>query len=375
MPFGLKPLVVDVSATFEPQSGYHMTPGVEVKFEPLRRRYRRWIFMGSLYGGNPKLFTKPRGMSASARIEVGRRMWRRSRLEAVLTELFPLFLDLPAAGISSGPLDVLKLSFSPRPDDDLPLLAMVEAAFAAVFGDMFGHDCVFLISGHVYQIGKAKAYEPLVDYVRGVGPYNAVARRSIEDLVEHVGKERGTFEDVRLWVSVSKDDLGPDDPIPPVYYSCRHPRTDVETMVREKWERPVRHLTEEEAEQREEDLVELRDYILASRTRGTVWVKNGRVVRTVGRDYLPVMEAMLPPSSNHDAGPQEWFGWDELVDRVQRSPKISRANAQSSTFLEKALAGLTGAELVRERDDEYALAADFHTYEHVRYYSLGRWPG
>lgn len=375
MPFGIKPLVVDVSATFEAKSGYHLTPGIENKFDRIQGRYRKFILMGSKFGGKPKLFTEPRGMSASARIEVGRRMWRRSKLRSVLVELLPLFREVHDEGVSSGPLAELVLTFEPTPDDDAPLLAMTQEAFLEVFSDVFGDRCVFRISGKAYEIGKAKVYEPLVDYVRGVGPYTVAARRSVEDLSEVIQKEKGTFEDVRIWVSVAKEEMLEGGTVPPVYYSARHTRADVERMAQEKWEHSISHLTEEEVEQRGEALLELRDYLLATRTRGNVWTMKVNVVRAVRRDYLPVLAVMLPETERLDAGPQAWLSWEELAKLVSESPKVSKSQATSSSFLEKALANLCGAELAREKDEEYSLAPDFFSIQHVRYYSLGAWKG
>ena len=373
MPFGIKPLVVDVSATFEAKSGYHITPAVESKFERIQRGYRTFILLGSHYGGKPKLLTQPRGMSASACVEVGRRMWRRSRLEAVLTRLFPFFQELDEAGVSSGPLYELVLTFEPKPEAPGPLLAMIRRAFVAVFHETFGNDCVFRISGSTYEIGKAKVHEPLVDYVRGAGPYNVVARRAAEDLNELIQKEKGTFEDVRIWVSVAKGDRAEGEKVPPVHYSSRHARADVERLVKENWERPILHITDEEAEQRADTLIELGDYLDAARTRGTVWTMRGKVVRGVGRDYLAVLEVMLPASGRLDAGPQPWLSWDELAQRVRESPKVSKSHANSPSFLEKALFGLETSELIRTKGEEYCLAPDFHSVQHVRYYSLGKW--
>lgn len=373
MPFGIKPLVVDISATFEPKSGYHITPAVEAKFDRVQRRYRTFILLGSHFGGKPKLFTQPRGMSASACVEVGRRMWRRSRLEAVLRGLFPFFRELHESGASSGPLDQLVLTFAPKPEDPGPLLAMIRRAFIAVFHESFGDDCVFRISGSTYEIGKARVYEPLVDYVRGTGPYNVAARRAGEDLAELIQKEKGTFEDVRIWVSVAKEDRPDGERVPPVYYSSRHPRADVERLVKENWHRPLSRLTDEEVEQRSESMVELDDYLNATRARGTVWTMRGKVVRGVSRDYLPVLEVMLPESSRLDAGPQPWLSWDELAERVKQSPRVSKSHASSPSFLERALYDLETAELIRTQRDEYCLTSDFYSLQHVRYYTLGRW--
>jgi len=375
MAFGIRPLVVDVSATFGAKSGYHLTPGIENKFDKVQGRYRKFILMGSKFGGKPKLFTEPRGMSAAARIEVGRRMRRRAKLKSALVELLPLFREVDDEGISSGPLAELVLTFEPSPDDDAPLLAMVQEAFLEVFSDVFGDRCVFRVSGKTYEIGKAKVYEPLVDYVRGIGPYTVAARRTVEELTEVIKKERGTFEDVRIWVSVAKEDMPEGETVPPVYYSARHTRADVERMVQEKWEHSISYLTEDDVEQRRDTLLELRDYLLATRTRGNVWTMQGNVVRAVRRDYLPVLAVMLPEDGRLDAGPQAWLSWEELARLVSESPKVSKAQASSSSFLEKALANLCGAELAREKDEDYSLAPDFFSVQHVRYYSLGAWKG
>ena len=375
MPFGIQPLVADVRAVFAARSGYSLTPAIETKFEALSRPHTRFVLMGSQFGGRPKLFTKPRGMSSSACVEVGRRMYRRSKLASSLKKLFPLFRQVHEDGVASGPLAALTLTFNPEPPDCMPLLEMTQDAFLAVFGDQFGSDCVFKISGPVYEIGKAKVHEPLVDYVRGTGPYNAAARRALDDLTEVIKKEKGTFEDVGIRVSVAKADRSEGERVPPVHYVSRRRRADIEAMVQEKWERPISHLTEEEAEPRGEGLVDLQEYLLATRTYGSVWTMRGKIVRGVGRKYLPVLEVMLPESDRLDAGPREWVTWDEVAQEVKRSPKVSKASASSPTFLEKALGDLAEAELIRAKDEEYSLAQDLHEVLHVSYYALGDWKG
>ncbi len=373
MPFGIKPLVADVRAVFAAKGGYSLTPAIAHRFEELRRPYTKFILLGSQFGGKPKLFTRPRGMSASACIDVGRRVWARSRLESALRELFPFFREAVEAGVTSGPLSEITLTFNPEPEDHAPVLKMVQAAFLSVFSDQFGDQCVFKITGPIYEIGKVKAHESLADYVRGVGPYNAIARRAMEDLQELINKEKGTFEDVQIVVSVANEDRPPGERVPPAFYVAPHPRADVEKVIQENWERELGHLTPEQAEARGADLIEITKFLHAARTHGWVWTMRGNIVRGVKRDFLPVLEVMLPPSERLDAGPKEWFSWDEIVERVKRSPKISKAHASSPSFLEKALAGLEAAELIRVKDEEFSLAPDFHELLHVTYYSLGDW--
>jgi len=373
MLFGKKALVADVRAVFAPQSAYSITPAVANKFHPLRSEYGKFILMGSLFGGKPKLFTKPRGMSSSACIEVGRKVRSRKNLGKALETLFPLFQEVHDVGASSGPLAALTLTFNPPPEDHTPLLEMTRDAFLAVFGEQFGNTCVFKISGPVYEIGKAKVHEPLADYVRGTGPYSAAARRALDDLISAMNKEKGTFEDVSIRVSVAKADRPEGEKVPPVYYVAPERRSDVEDIVGEKWERPITHMTEDMVEERGEETVELQQYLLATRTYGTVWTMRDRIVRGVSRKYLPVLEAMLPESERSDAGLKEWQTWDEVADLVRQSPKVSKANASSPTYLEKALAGLIAAEVVRTKEDEYSLAPDFADLLHVSYYALGDW--
>ncbi len=373
MPFGLKPICADVRAVFAPKSNYSLTPAVASKFHELRKPYAKFILIGSQFGGKPKIFTRPRGMSSSACVDVGRRVWRRARLEGELEALFPLFHEVVEAGVASGPLSEITLTFNPMPDDHAPVLKMVQAAFLAVFGEQFGNRCVFKITGPIYEIGKAKVHEPLADFVRGTGPYNSAARRAIEDLVEVMNKEKGTFEDVQILVSVAKADLSEHDRVPAVFYASEQPREEVEKIVEEEWGRPITHITPEQAADSDAERMVLRGFLHAARTHGKVWTMRGNIVRGVKRAFLPVLEVLLPDDERLDAGPKEWFSWDEIAARVKQSPKISKAQASSPSFLEKALAGLEAAELVRKKDDEYSLAQDFHELLHVSYYTLGDW--
>jgi hypothetical protein len=258
----------------------------------------------------------------------------------------------------------------PKADERPGERAVVQQAFHDVFVDDpigGGGDCSFL-SAEIdrLELGRTVAYQTLTTYLREDGLYHSAHRSRIDKVQRHLQQEVGRYENHRFFL---RTHAPVDGAVPQIDFCYTGESRDarVEAFMEGYTTEKVEFVSRE-AYRAGTDFVGLADYERASRRFGGLWILQSDLVRLL----MPQQTAVLYLFFDAQTQPEldRVFTWDELRERQQTCPFISRASRRSQTYLDMVLEGLVRNGFVEQEGDRFHLADGFADYRHVTFYQL-----
>ncbi|MBM4084883.1 MAG: hypothetical protein FJ272_08855 [Planctomycetes bacterium] len=365
MSYYLRPLIIDMNARYEPESGYFVSAGIEKKFAELAARHTETVLFGGHYGGVPRLYTEPHGLSASTRIDVGRMIWSSTAIYAKIEEVLMLFREAQECEVASGGVISLRFVFNTQKNVK-DYLNIAKEAFVKVYGPEFGDDPVFYDAYSYFELGKAKIHQSLREHIYDSGPYNYKSRLLLEKLQTDIVAEEGTYEQVVIYTVIKRKAEKDEDRAPRLVYACEERKPVIEERVQKACERPIEHIRPSQVKDFGKDICTFKEYLVATRRHGTVYLLKDDIIRSIKRDYVALLVVFIEAQG-------EPMDWQTIFEKIKQSTRVSKAYSESASYVDLGLEDLLRADLVAKDQDLFRLTLNFDEVKHATYYTLGEY--